>query len=309
LPPEGGLLSRPLGVIGVPTSAGAFAPGQEQAPRALREAGLLDRLRNSGVDARDHGDCESWRWRPDREHRRAQHAQNVVEIVRDTARRVGESISTGEMTLVLGGDCTVGVGTVAGHVAVGDRVGLLYFDMHADLNVPDSVVDGALDWMGMAHMLGEPGAISELAGAGPRVPMLEAEQVLVFGWEHDQATEFERKIMERRKIAVVSAEEIAPDPEGAAARSGELLAARCERMLVHFDVDVIDFTDMPLSENTGRNRGLPYEAAMRALGVLLRGPRVAALTITELNPGHAETDGIARFAADLVERLAQSLSG
>jgi arginase len=83
-------LSRPLGVIGVPTSAGAFAPGQEQAPAALRHAGLLDRLRASGVDVRDHGDRESWRWRPDREQRNAQNLGTVVEIVRDTARRVSE---------------------------------------------------------------------------------------------------------------------------------------------------------------------------------------------------------------------------
>src|SRR5688572_11447520 len=126
----------PLGVVGVPTSAGAFAPGQEQAPAALRKAGLLERLRALGVEVRDHGDCEPWRWRPDREHRRAQNVGKVVEIVQDTASRVAEAVRGGETTLVLGGDCTVGIGTVAGHVAGGERVGLLYFDAHADLNVP-----------------------------------------------------------------------------------------------------------------------------------------------------------------------------
>jgi arginase len=302
-------MSRPLGVIGVPTSAGAFAPGQEQAPQALREAGLVELLRVAGVDVHDHGDREPWRWRPDREHRRAQHAQKVAEIVRDTASRVGDCISRGEVTLVLGGDCTVGVGTVGGHVGSGERVGLLYFDMHADLNVPESVPEGALDWMGMAHMLGEHGAVSEFAHAGPRVPLLEAEQVMVFGWEPDQATHFEREVIERRGISVVGADQVTADPEGVAARSGELIGARCDRLLVHFDVDVIDFTDMPLSENTGRNFGLSYEAAMRALEVLLRAPHLAGLTITELNPDHTEqgSQGVRRFAADLAERLGGSL--
>ena len=83
-------MSRPIGVVGVPTSAAAFAPGQEQAPAALREAGLLTSLRSAGADVRDHGDREVWRWRPDRENRRAQNLGKVVEIVRDTARRVGE---------------------------------------------------------------------------------------------------------------------------------------------------------------------------------------------------------------------------
>ena len=49
-------MSRPLGLIGVPTSAGAFAPGQEQAPRALRDAGFVESLRQAGVLVRDHED-------------------------------------------------------------------------------------------------------------------------------------------------------------------------------------------------------------------------------------------------------------
>ena len=54
-------MTRRLGVIGVPTSAAAFAPGQENGPRALRDAGLVVMLRDLGVDLSDHGDCEVWR--------------------------------------------------------------------------------------------------------------------------------------------------------------------------------------------------------------------------------------------------------
>jgi arginase len=303
-------LSRWLGVIGVPTSAGAFAPGQEQAPQALRDAGLVDALR-SGLDVRDHGDREIWRWRPDRENRRAQNLAGVVEIVRDTTRRVSDSIADGEVTLVLGGDCTVGIGTVAAHVGTGERVGLMYFDAHADLNVPESVPEGALDWMGMAHMLGEPGAVPELANAGVRAPLLGADVVLLFGWDSEQSTAFEREVIERRGISVVAVDEVAAGPEAAAARARELMEDRCDRLLVHFDVDVIDFTDMPLSENWGRNQGLPYEAAMQALDALVASPRLAALTVTELNPDHTE-DGahsVERFASALAESVVRSLAG
>lgn len=96
-------MSRTVGVIGVPTSAAAFAPGQEQAPSALRQAGLLEELADRGVSLIDHGDREPWRWRPDREHPRAQNLPKIVEIVRDTSRRVSDSIAAGELTLVLGG--------------------------------------------------------------------------------------------------------------------------------------------------------------------------------------------------------------
>ena len=289
-------MSRPLGLIGVPTSAGAFAPGQEQAPRALRDAGLVDSL---GVQVVDHGDRPVWRWRPDRENRRAQNLAMVSEIVRDTARRVADAVGAGESTLVLGGDCTVGIGTVAGHVAAGERVGLVYFDAHADLNVPGSVLEGALDWMGMAHMLAEEGAAPELVNAGPRTPLLGDGQVVLLGWDNGQATEFERAAIERHGLVVVPVDEVAAGPERAATRAREMLEERCDRLLVHFDVDVIDFTDFPLSENTGRNEGLGYDDAIRALRALLADPRLAGITITELNPDHAEPGALERFAADL----------
>jgi arginase len=303
-------VSRPLGVIGVPTSAGAFAPGQEQAPRALREAGLVELLRESGVDVRDHGEREIWRWRPDRANPRAQNIDKVIEIVKDTARRVGECSAAGEATLVLGGDCTVGIGSVAGHVSAGERVGLVYFDTHADLNIPPSVPEGALDWMGLAHMLGEPGAVPALVDAGGRVPLLEPDQVVLFSWGSEQATPFEREVIDRRGIQVVPVDHVAGDPDRAARKARELLdESRCQRLLVHFDVDVIDFTDVPLSENCGRNQGLAFQAALQALHALVRSPLFGGVTITELNPDHTEqgSNSIQRFATAVAQGLAQSL--
>jgi arginase len=301
-------VSRPLGLIGVPTSAGAFAPGQEQAPRALRDAGLVESLRHAGVLVRDHEDREEWRWRPDRDNRRAQNLNKVVETVRDTARRVAEAVSLGEATLVLGGDCTIGIGTVAGHLASGEPIGLVYFDTHADLNVPSSVREGALDWMGLSHMLGEEGAAPELVNVASRTPLLEADQVLLFAWGNEQATPFERAVIDRRDIAVVPVEEVAAGPEQAASRARERVEDRCDRLLVHFDVDVIDFTDVPLSENWGRNEGLAFDDAMSALRTLLASPRLAGVTITELNPDHAEqgAQSVERFAAAIASSLASS---
>jgi arginase len=304
---SGERVSAKLGVIGVPTSAGAFAPGQEQAPQALRDAGLVDALRGSGIEVCDHGDRELWRWRPDRQNRRAQNLDMVVEIVQETARRVRDSIAENEVTLVLGGDCTVGIGTVAGHVTTGERVGLIYFDAHADLNVPHSVREGALDWMGLAHMSGEPGASPQLIAVGKTAPLLETDQVLLFGWDHEQATAFERDVIERRRIKVVPVADVAADPEGAAVCARRWMEHRCDRLLVHFDVDVIDFTDVPLSENSGRNRGLSFDHALRALNALLSSPLLAGLTITELNPDHTEpgAGALERFA----KAVAQSLTG
>jgi arginase len=297
---------RSVGVIGVPTSAGAFAPGQEKAPHALREAGLVQLLRDGGFEVSDYGDCPVWRWRPDRERPRAQNLGKVVEIVRHTAQRVDEAVLAREMSVVLGGDCTVGIGTVAGHAETSDRVGLLYFDLHADLNIPESALPGALDWMGMAHMLGETGAERELIEVGPRAPLLAPDQVVVLGWGPDQATPYERDAIDRLELEAIPVKEVRNDPAGAATRAIHILSGAADRVLLHFDVDVIDFTDTPLSENPGRNEGITYEQAAAALEVLLASPALAGLTVTELNPDHVE-DGagaIERLARDLAEGLA-----
>jgi arginase len=299
-------VSLPLSVIGVPTSAGAFAPGQEQAPSALRDAGLLDRLLGAGLEVTDRGDRERFRWRPDREHPRAQNAADVAGIVRDTARRVGEAAAEGDRVLVLGGDCTVGIGAIAGQREVAGSLGVVYFDAHADLNTPESVHEGALDWMGMAHMLGEDGAVPQVAEAVGAPPLLEPEQVVLLGWDAAQSTAHERAAIERLSLAVVPAEEVRADPGAAATHALDALAPRFDRLVVHFDVDVVDFTDTPLSENWGRNEGVPYAAAAAALVTLCAWPAVSGLTVTELNPDHVEegAGALERLTADLAAALA-----
>jgi arginase len=289
-----------LSVIGTPSSAGAYAPGQEQAPAALRAVGLVSLL----GDVDDRGDSEVWRWRPDTAEPYAQNLDAVVTAARSTADRVRMAATEGRRVLVLGGDCTVGVGTVAG---LGAGTGLLYFDMHADLNVPSSVPDGALDWMGMAHMLGQPGARPQLSTVSGDAPLLLPHQVLLFGYRPDQCTPHERDTIARLSLDGIEQAEVAIDPEGTAREALARLAGRCERIAIHFDVDVIDFTDAPLSEHPGRNVGLPFDAAMRALEVLLENDRVAALTITEINPDHGAEDGstLRRFAERLGQALAQ----
>jgi arginase len=269
-----------LTVVGAPTSAGAYSPGQEDGPAALREQGLIERL-----GANDAGDVEAFRWRPDRDRPRAANAAVVADRARQVAERVA-AVRGGDRVLVLGGDCTVGVGTVAGLAMRGAAPGLVYFDRHSDLNVPDSTIDGALDWMGVAHMLDVDGA-TELAGVAGARPLVTAERLSFLALE--RATDFEREQIARRSIPVVDLAAAVDDP-AAAAHAALAPLADCDVLAVHFDVDVLDFLDAPLAENTDRG-GLPLASAGRALAVLLADARVTALTVTELNPHHGEPDG------------------
>jgi arginase len=292
---------RKVAVIGVPSSAGAFANGQEEAPSALRAAGLIDRLRDTGADVVDTGDSAVWRWRPDRARPRSQNLAAVIDQARATRPRVAQAARDGRLGLVLGGDCSVGIGTVAGVLDVYESVGLIYFDLHADMNTPASVIDGALDWTGVAHMLALDGTEPELTRVGPRAPMLRPEQVVLFGHGMEHATQWEREQIERLGLARVPVEEVRADASAAARRAVGIVRSRFDHLAVHLDVDVIDFTDAPLSENTGRNIGLSFRAAMDALRGLLSEDAVAALTIAELNPAHARAEEglLERFATEV----------
>ena len=285
-------MTRPA-LIGAPTSLGAFAPGQEQAPRALRAAGLQA--------AADLGDIPLRRWRPDREHRRAQNAAGVVQAAREVAERVEAAIRSNHLPVVLGGDCTVGVGTVAGALAAGGSPpALVYFDMHPDLHTPETAGTGTLDWMGTAHLLGLPGTVAELAALASLAP----EELLLFARDPSQTRPTEQAAIDRLGIASIDVGAVATDPRAAAGRA--LAALPQERLLVHFDVDVVDFVDLPLSENSGHSVGLPFDAASAALDALLADPRFAGLTVTEHNPAHGPEDGSATTA--LAAALQRALS-
>ena len=104
-------------------------------------------------------------------------------------------------------------------------------------------------------------------------------------------------------MACVPAEHLRADPATAAAAALERVPRGCTRLLVHFDVDVVDFTDAPLSENTGRNVGVPLAAALAALATVVADGRAGALTVTELNPAHAAADPRA------LERLCEGIAG
>ncbi len=278
-----------LAIIGAPSSAGAYGPGQERAPEAIRAAGLLASLAERGIAVVDRGDVPGFRWKADQKNLRAMNAEIAAGVARGVAARVAEALGEGAAVLVLGGDCTVELGTVAGASLGTEDIGLIYIDHDTDLNTPASVDDGALDWMGVAHMLGLADTVPVLAGVGPRMPMLRPDQVLLFA--NDNSTPFERQVIEERGIGEVRLAQVAADPSGAARRVVEGWARGFDRLLVHVDVDVLDFADMPIAENTRRNRGLQFAALVAALREFVAAPNWVALTICEVNPDHGELDG------------------
>jgi arginase len=255
----------------------------------------------TGRRVEDHGDASGFRWRPDAQRPKAMNLAAVLGTAAEVADKV-EAALTGEgAVLVIGGDCTVELGTVAGALRGDHPVGLIYIDLDVDLNTPETS-DGALDWTGVAHLLDLQGAESQLSGLGPRRPMLAPADILYVG--ADNITAVEAQVMRALALQRIGLAEVKADPVAAAA-TAVVWGQRFDRLLIHLDVDVLAFTDFPIAENVRRCDGLSFDALSALLGPLVAAPNWRALTITEVNPDHApdESETFARLISLLSETL------
>jgi arginase len=147
-------------------------------------------------------------------------------------------------------------------------------------------MDGALDWMGIGHALDLADAAPLLAGAFSRRPLLTRDQMCHIGVDDVAATEWELAECDRLRVRWGSNARLAAEPADEASSALRLLPRGA--LAVHVDVDVLDFTDAPLSESTdGRNAGPTLDALAVALRVACHDPRWRALSIGELNPSRA----------------------
>ncbi len=294
---------RRVTVLGVPTSAGSHNPGQEKAPAAWRAAGLITELRAAGLDVEDRGDLPAAPYRPVEPVDGLRDVDRVVEVARRVADEVAAIRADGRLPLVLGGDCTITIGAVAGLLRAHPDAALVYVDGDADLGVPGDGGSGIFDSMGIAHLLGH--GAPELAGLDDREPpLLGGSRLAILGPDPRETTEEERRFLADSAVSFEEAPAFIADPAGAAKRALAAVGGS-DHVLVHFDVDVVDSGDLPLGNFPHYGSGVSLETAIAGLRVLRDSPSFAGLVLTEVNPTHdpagAELD---RLTGALVSVLA-----
>jgi arginase len=290
-------------IIGVPTSAGAHHAGQELAADALRAAGLPDALRAAGLAVIDEGNLPAAVFEADHDSAAGRNLPAVARVARQVADRVADVAAEGRRPLVLGGDCTITVGAVAGLKRAHSDVGLLYVDGDADLGVPGDGGSGIFDAMGIAHLLGR--GAPELAGMAGPPPLLHPANLAILGSDPRETTDAEREDLARLGVSFTEAPAFAADPAGAAQRALTAITGVSGPLLVHFDVDVVDSGELPLGNFPHYGSGVRLEHAVRALQVLCAHPRLAGLVVTEINPTYDPAGKeLARLTDGLVAALA-----
>jgi len=277
-----------LGLIGVPSSAGAHGPGQEKAPAALRQAGLVGALREAGLEVDDLGDLPVTRFRPDAAHSRQQSLSRVVAVDRAVADAVDAAVERGAVPLVLGGDCSITLGVISGLLRRQIDLGLIYFDGDADLTTPETTHSGIFDSMVMSHLIGDGAA--DLARIGPRYPLMPEDRIALFGFQPYEVEPAELRRLEGSGMLRYPVTSMDGRPVEFAADARARVEARAAGVAIHFDVDVMDSAEIPLA-NWPHYDALEFGEAMRCLRVFVSSPKLAALVVTEINPDH-DPDGL-----------------
>lgn len=292
-------------LIGVPSSAGAHHAGVELAPDALRAAGLLGKLRDRGMDVVDVGDVAGATFVTDRIGATARNLEAVVAAAQSVAVAVREARLAGRVPIVLGGDCTITLGVVAGLQGSGD-VSLLYFDGDADLNAPAGTRSGVLDATGVAHLLGI--ADTPLSRIGHRFPMLKPEQLILLGYDPTDPDSFDGAALTARPtLRHYPGSELSRNPVEVARRALSGIPA-AQQVVVHFDVDAVNSGDLPLANFPHYGQGVTLEQAGAVLRELLTAPALSALVLTEVNPTHDPSGHeLARYVEAVVQALASAV--
>jgi arginase len=290
--------SSKVAVFGVPTAAGGRGPGLERGPFALREAGLLRDLRAGPARVVNLSDLSLFPYRDDPDHPQARNAEVVECAVRAAADEMTRALREG-FTIVLGGDCTLVAGTVAGASrALGQPVGVIYIDADADLNTPATSPSGYLNGMALALALGR--GPEEVASAGGALPAVAPDHVALVGFR--AVDPGERAALGDLGLAL---------PANAARRLGMRVAAALALdgvgngdgpILVHLDVDVIDAAEMPAKQFLTPGQGLAYGEVSDLVTAIVASPRVVALEVTEYDPSRDPEGEHARKIAALVVR-------
>jgi arginase len=275
-------------VLGAATSAGSHYAGQEQAPAALRAAGLIDRLISAGLSVADRGDVVTEVFAVDHTNPTCRNFAAVLRAARQIAYAVSGVVADSAIPVVLGGDCTITLGVVAGVRRVRRDAGLFYFDGDADLATPETTSSGVLDAMGIAHLIGW--TDNELANLDGYRPLLPSERLVLFGVDETDPESFRNEVLQDHPdLRWYPDHVVRREPVRSARRALDGLSTGAG-VILHFDVDAVDSGDLPLANYPHYGTGVSLEAAAGALAIAAAAPDLTAIVLTEVNPTH-DPDG------------------
>jgi len=296
---------RTVTIVGAPLDLGQGRRGVDMGPSAIRYADLEERLTSFGCVVDDRGNLIAPE--PEALALRDERARFLPEILEACAKLAGiveEVVAAGSLPLVLGGDHSVALGTLAGlRAAAGRPGGVVWIDAHGDLNTPATSPTGNVHGMPLAAALGLAGdgfAHEELA-----LPAVDPTRVCLVGVRSlDPA---ERVLIRETGIRVITMTEI--DRIGIERAVREAIDRVSGPGFVHVSLD-LDALDPEIAPGVGTpvKGGLTYREAHLACEDLAESGIVGSLELVEVNPILDRENGSAAIAVELAaSALGQSI--
>jgi arginase len=281
--------------LGLRPPVSGTIPGCYKLAGALRDQRLLERLSASegGVVVPPRYDRGEWK-----EGDGVFNAPAIADYTRRLADRLDGYLRAGEFPVVLGGDCSILLGSMLALRRIG-RYGLAFIDGHSDFrHAGNSNGVGAAAGEDLALVTGRGQAdLTDLDGLSPYV---RDEDVSVLGIrDYDEC----RDELSALKIQFAIAEDIRHDAEAVAREAlMRLESMELSGFWVHMDADVLDPSVMPAVDSPDPN-GLAIDEVRRLLRMLLASPRCAGLQLTIYDPDLDPEARCARVLADLIEQV------
>ncbi|HHI81317.1 MAG TPA: arginase [Planctomycetes bacterium] len=290
-----------LRFFGVPMDLGQDRRGVDMGPSAVRAAGLATKLQPLGLEIQDEGDVlvPSPEAREMGSHK-AKFLAEIAEVCEELSLRVEASLDAGERPIVVGGDHSIAIGTVAGVSAHfkkrGQSIGLLWVDAHADMNTPDSSPSGNVHGMPLACCLGiGPEELTTIGGFEPKV---DRDHVVLLGIRN--LDDVERELVKKSGVHAFTMRDL--DVRGMADVMEEALSLLCDGTAgfhVSFDVDGLDPSIAP-GVGTPVRGGLTFREAHLLMEMISDSNKALSFEMTEINPILDQRNATAEVAVDLL---------
>lgn len=288
-------------IIGVPMDLGAGRRGVDMGPSAIRIAGVAEKLRTLGHVVTDEGDIPIKP--PELQKIRNDRLRYLPEIVRACtllSGKIEKVLSAGGFPLVLGGDHSIAIGSIAGISALcrkqKKRMGVLWIDAHGDLNTPETTPSGNIHGMPLAVSLGL-GAIELTSIGGDFKKIAPHDVALIATRDLDDG---ERKLIKQHGINIFTMEEI--DKHGMSVVMSRALRKLkgVDHLHVSLDLDAVDPQVSP-GVGTPVKGGLNYREAHLIMETLNESGIISSLEIVEVNPILDNRNQSAEFAVELIQ--------
>jgi len=231
----------------------------------------------------------------DDESPRARNVGRVLKSLEALKPRVEQAIKSGALPLILSGDCSVALATIAGARRYFRHVGLIYVDRDADLNVPATSPSGCVDGMVISHVVGRGAA--ELVRFWGEPPLVREPDVALFGVARLDTPEQEVLDRTPQLRRFLAADVVRAGAEAAAQTAVDRIRGVGNDFVLHLDVDVIDGFS---ATNYPGEGGLSPEQVREALRVFVRQKNLAAIEVCAYNPEKDSEGSGAKLVIDLL---------